>query len=233
MASTHHRLGRGVTGEAPLASGRDADVFVIDSQRVLRRYRDGGDVTSEAAFMAYAAELGYPVPHVYAATGTDLVLEHLDGPTMTQALGAGDFDVQAGGVLLADLHGRLHALPPRLSTDAHDRILHLDLHPDNVMLTSRGPVVIDWRNATDGPADLDLALSALILAQVAVDDQQGMAAGADLLLTAFLQHAGGDPLRMLDRAVEIRRADPGLTADEVGLLAAAANRLRLRRPDTV
>jgi hypothetical protein len=32
----------------PLASGRDADVFVIDSNRVLRRYRNGGDVTGVA-----------------------------------------------------------------------------------------------------------------------------------------------------------------------------------------
>ena len=219
-----------MTSQAPLASGRDADVFAIDSQRVLRRYRDGGDVTSEAAFMAYAAGLGYPAPHVYEADGTDLVMERLDGPTMTQALGAGDLDIEAGGALLADLHSRLHALPPRLSADPSDRILHLDLHPDNVMLTPRGPVVIDWRNATDGPADLDLALSALILAQVAVDETHEMAAGANLLLTAFLEHAGGNPLRMVYRAVEIRRADPALTRDEVGRLPSAAH--RLRQPNT-
>ena len=35
------------------------------------------------------------------------------------------------------------------------------------MMVSRGPVVIDWRNATDGAPDLDVALSAVILAQVA------------------------------------------------------------------
>jgi hypothetical protein len=36
---------------APLASGRDADVFAIDADRVLRRYRDGGDVTAVARYL--------------------------------------------------------------------------------------------------------------------------------------------------------------------------------------
>ncbi len=227
-----------MTDRALLASGRDADVYAIDAQRVLRRYRDGSDATAEAAIMAYVAELGFPVPHVYEAEGADLVMEQLDGPTMTQALGRDELDIQAGGALLADLHRRLHELPPRLSAhpsphpgaDPSDRILHLDLHPHNIMLTARGPVVIDWRNASEGPPDLDLALSALILAEVAVDETHEMAAGADLLLTAFLDHAVGDPLRMVDRAVQIRRTDPALTGDEVGRLAAAAH--RLRRPNT-
>jgi hypothetical protein len=69
-----------------LASGRDADVFAIDAQRVLRRYRDGSEVTAEAA----------------------------------------------------------------------------------VMRSARGPVVIDWDNAAEGLPELDVALSALILAEVVV-----------------------------------------------------------------
>ncbi len=176
--------------------------------------------------MAYVAQHGFPVPGVYEADGADLVMERLDGPTMTQALAASELDIQAGGELLAELHSRLHALPPHLSNDPHDRILHLDLHPENIMLTARGPVVIDWRNATEGPPDLDVALSALILAEVAVDEAHEMAAGAALLLSAFLQHAGGDPLRMLERAVKKRRADPALSGDEVGRLAAATHLLR-------
>jgi aminoglycoside phosphotransferase (APT) family kinase protein len=32
--------------------------------------------------------------------------------------------------------------------------LHGDFHPGNVVLTQRGPVVIDWRNTTEGPPDL-------------------------------------------------------------------------------
>lgn len=132
----------------------------------MRRYRHGGDVVAEAAIMAYLSERGFPVPTVFEAQHAGLVMERLDGPTMLQALVAGDLDVEEGGVVLADLHRRLHQLPARLSTDPAVRIVHLDLHPDNVMLTSRGPVVIDWHNAAEGSPDLDVALSAVILAEV-------------------------------------------------------------------
>jgi aminoglycoside phosphotransferase (APT) family kinase protein len=209
----------------PLASGRDADVFAIDARRVLRRYRAGGNVAVEAAVMVYVAGFGYPVPVVYEAHGADLVMERLDGRTMLHALMAGDLGIADAATLLADLHRRLHALPPQVSTDLGVRVLHLDLHPDNVVLSSRGPVVIDWRNAAEGPPDLDLALSAVILAQVAVDETSAMAAPASVLLTAFLRCAGGKPLSMLDTALAMRRSDPALTAHEVDRLAAAANLL--------
>ncbi|MFG1651534.1 phosphotransferase [Micromonospora sp. NPDC049275] len=205
----------------PLASGRDADVFAIDDRRVLRRYRHGGDVAAEAAVMAYVAGLGFPVPTVFQARGVDLVMERLDGRTMLSALLAGELDAAEAATCLVDLHRRLHALPSRLGAgDA--RVLHLDLHPDNVMLTSRGPVVIDWRNSTEGPAELDVALSAVILAQVAVGENHHLASPAATLLAAFLDRVGGDPLTELDRALAIRRDDPALTGGERELLGAAA-----------
>jgi len=205
-----------------LASGRDADVFAIDAGRVLRRYRTGGDVAAEARVMTYVAGFGFPVPAVYEAHGTDLVMERLDGPTMLSALVAGDLALTEAAALLADLHGWLHQLPPRMGADPTARVLHLDLHPDNVVLSPRGPVVIDWRNATEGPADLDIALSAVIFAEVAVDDTHDMAGPAVTLLTEFLRRAGREPLSALDRAVAIRRANPTLTPAEVDRLAAAA-----------
>lgn len=205
-----------------LGRGRDADVYALDDRRVLRRYRRGGDVGPEAAVMAHVAGHGYPVPRVYEADGADLVLERLDGTTMLSAFVAEDLDLAAGARILADLHHRLHALPPRLSRADDVRILHLDLHPDNVMLTSRGPVVIDWRNAKEGPADLDVALSAVILAQIAVDPTQPRAASAETLLHAFLDRVEGDPWARLDEAVAIRRNDMGMTAAEIELLGAAS-----------
>lgn len=47
-------------------------------------------------------------------------------------------------------------------------MLHLDLHPASVLLGENGPIVIDWCNARRGPAAFDLAMTALILAQVIV-----------------------------------------------------------------
>jgi thiamine kinase-like enzyme len=48
-------------------------------------------------------------------------------------------------------------------------VLHLDLHPANVMLTSRGPVVIDWSGARAGAAGADVAMAYLIMASSDTD----------------------------------------------------------------
>ncbi|WP_198961854.1 phosphotransferase [Pseudonocardia sp. MH-G8] len=207
-----------------LGSGRTADVYALDGRRVLRRYRDGGDVTREAATMAYVHALGFPAPAVHSATGPDLVMERLDGPILREAVSAHGHDAAEAGRVLADLHTRLHALPAR-SGHPDERVLHLDLHPENVVLTDRGPVLIDWTNAADGPADLDVALSAVILAQVAVNPAHAFATVAEAMLAAFLPAAGGRPLRMLERAVARRGADPTMTPAELGLLDAAAARV--------
>jgi aminoglycoside phosphotransferase (APT) family kinase protein len=192
---------------------------------VLRRYRGRGDVTREAATMAYVTARGFPAPAVFSAAGSDLVMERLDGPVLLDAVTAQAHDVRDAGRVLADLHTRLHALPSR-SGDPDERVLHLDLHPANVLLTPGGPVLIDWTNATDGPPDLDVALTAVILAQVAVDPGHQHAAVAAIMLVAFLDAVDGRPLRMLDRAVARRAADRSLSASEVGLLDATAALVR-------
>jgi aminoglycoside phosphotransferase (APT) family kinase protein len=212
-----------------LAAGRDADVYAIDAKRVLRRYRDGGDVDAEAAVMAYVRRHGFPVPQVYDASGADMVMERLDGPTMLAALVSGTLDVDSVARILADLHRRLHEIPARPGGTADDRVLHMDLRPANVMLASRGAVLVDWRNATEGPADLDVSISAVIMAQVAVGESE-MTVPAGLMLAAFVREVDGDPVRLLDRAVAIRGADPALTADEVALLDAAFALVKGRSP---
>ncbi len=155
-----------------------------------------------------------------------MVMERLHGPTMLEAMAAGDLAVTTAAVLLADLHRRLHELPAARAEDPAVRVLHLDLHPDNVVLSSRGPVVIDWRNAAEGSPDLDVAVSAVILAEVAVDGAHPMATAAGDFLTEFLRSAGGDPWLALDEAVAMRRANPMLAAEEVSLLPGAAALVR-------
>jgi tRNA A-37 threonylcarbamoyl transferase component Bud32 len=214
-----------------LGSGRDADVYALDEHRVLRRYRAGGDVTEEAAVMAYAGRRGFAVPAVYEADGPDLVMERLTGPTLLRSLldGATSATVAAG--LLADLHTRLHALPARRSNDPAVRIIHLDLHPDNVILSGRGPMLIDWRNADEGPPDLDVALTALILAEVAAGSHHpAFAPTARRLLDAFLAAAGSDPLSQLDQALAFRSADSNLRVEEKARLARAAALVREAMP---
>ncbi|MFI7544535.1 phosphotransferase [Actinoplanes sp. NPDC049599] len=187
-----------------LASGREADVYALDDRRVLRRYRREADVTGEVAAMRYLAGLGYPVPAVYEAAGPDMVMERLDGPTMAEAFGTGALGIEEGAAGLADLLRELHELPPWPGAAAGSRILHLDLHPENVIMSSRGPVVIDWCNARAGDPDLDTGLTALILAQVAADPEHAQAGPAELALTAFLRRAPGAPTRLLDEVVRFR-----------------------------
>jgi aminoglycoside phosphotransferase (APT) family kinase protein len=211
----------------PLAAGREADVFALDERRVLRRYRNGDDATGEARIMAYVAGLGYPVPEVFEAHGPDLVMERLTGPTMAQALVAGDLGTAEAARILADLLARLHALPAWPDTEPGSSVRHLDLHPENVLLTGPGPVVIDWRNADAGPADLDTAFTALILAQVAIGSiAHPMAAGAGELLDLFLPLAPGDPIRLLDEVVARRARQLTMSPEEVRMLPAAAARVR-------
>ena len=210
-----------------LAAGREADVYEIDERRVLRRYRRDADVTGEAGAMRYLAGLGFPVPAVHEAGGRDMVLERLDGPTMAQALATDELGVEVAAAHLADLLRRLHALPPWPGSPSGSAVLHLDLHPENVLMSTRGPVVIDWCNARPGEPDLDTGLSGLILAQVAVDDTHEWSAPAGELLAAFLRLAPGDPLRLLDEVVPFRRRQlDTLTPAEIGLIDAAAGRMR-------
>ncbi|MFF5938273.1 phosphotransferase [Streptomyces sp. NPDC012508] len=95
-------------------------------------------------------------------------------------------------------------------------LLRLDLHPGNVILTSEGPFVIDWHTAEAGDPALDWAMSALILAEVAVapvpyadDARTGMA--------SLLIHAPAGPLP-LAAAHRRRAADPHLDAAELARL---------------
>jgi aminoglycoside phosphotransferase (APT) family kinase protein len=215
-----------VNNETPVATGRDADVYAIDGDRVLRRYRAGGDVAQEAAVMTYLAGHGFPVPTVFHAAGTDMVMRRVSGPSMLTALRDNGIDASSAAVTLAGLHRRLHRIPARVSTDPAVRVLHLDLHPDNVLLGPDGPVLIDWRNSTEGPPDLDTAMSALILATAAVGEDPGLATLAGDLLPPFLHAVDGAPQAQLDRVVAMRSVDPNLTEREVADLARAANLIR-------
>ncbi|MEH0935528.1 phosphotransferase [Micromonospora psammae] len=206
-----------MTATVPLASGREADVYAIDADRVLRRYREGGDVRVEAEVMTYLRGQGYPVPEVFRADGPELEMARLSGPTLTAAFVAGLVGLRSVARTLAELHRRLHALPTRHSADPAVGILHLDLHCDNVMLTADGPYVVDWRNTTEGPPELDRTTTALIIAETAVDPDLPLAGPAGQLLGAFLAESG--PPLLLDEAVARRAASGMLDAD---LLARAA-----------
>jgi aminoglycoside phosphotransferase (APT) family kinase protein len=105
--------------------------------------------------------------HELRAADTELVMDRIDGPLMLDVLFAPPWELPTHMRTLADLHDRLHEIPapdwlPQMP-DGGDRLLHLDLHPLNVMLTGSGPVVIDWTNAARGDGLSDVAATYVLL----------------------------------------------------------------------
>lgn len=222
-----------------LARGRAADVFDAGPGRVLRRYRDPAQDTSrEAAVMRHAAAAGYPVPAVYDAAGPDLVLERVDGPTLLRSLGSKPWLLRSYAHLLADLHTRLGAIaaPPglRRPMGPGDDLLHLDLHPDNVILSPRGPVVIDWTNAAAGPAAADVADTWLIVACARPDERDRLVAAVQRLYArAFTARAGRTAAKAhLHRAFAHRASDHNMSVAELGRMRALVRRETGAAPST-
>jgi aminoglycoside phosphotransferase (APT) family kinase protein len=203
-----------------LGAGLAADVYVLDQRRVLRRYRREHDVSTEIAIMKHVRAQGFPAPEVFGGQGADLEMERLFGPTMAQALRSNILDPAGAAHTIADLHERLHALPPMSSGHRATRVIHLDLHPANVILTEAGPAVIDWTNATEGSPDLDLAMTALIMAQFALTAEPPVLEVATVFVRAFRDRVG--PLLAMTEAVAYRAKDPNTTAEQAQRLSEAA-----------
>src|SRR5258706_10380766 len=71
-----------------IGAGRTADVYEIDADRVLRRYRIPFDVGPEAGLMTYLRQAGFAVPEVFDADGSDLVMARIRGTDMLADLAA-------------------------------------------------------------------------------------------------------------------------------------------------
>ena len=198
----------------PLAAGRASSVYELDDRRVLRL---GGDPEREARLMTCARAAGYPVPAVHEVRPDGLVLERIHGSTMLDDLRRRPWRLRKLALLLASLHERLHAIPYE---DAS--LLHLDLHPDNVLLSPSGPVVIDWTNAGSGPPAVDVALTWTIL-----ETSGGLSGRA--FARFFLAAFDREELRQaLPAAAAFRTADPNVTEVE---RAAVRALLARHRPD--
>jgi serine/threonine protein kinase len=176
------------------------------------------------------------VPRVYDASGPDLVMQRLDGRDMLASLSSRPWLVRQYARTLAKLHDRLHSIvaPQSLAEQfgPGDRILHLDLHPGNVMLTSTGPVVIDWSNVSAGAPAADVAMAWLIIATSEVDApplllRPAISSIRATLLRRFRALAGDDPGPELARVARARMADRNIRpaeAQRLQVIADAAGR---------
>jgi phosphotransferase family enzyme len=192
----------------------DADVFALDTRRVLRRYRTRDVPDREVAIMRFARERGYPVPEVHDVRGRDLILERIDGVEMAADLMRRPWRVRHHARTLAELHRRLHEIaPPAWLRGEGARIAHLDLHPRNVIVGPGGPFVIDWANARRDDAALDVALSAIVTAGAPL--RPPLTWLRDLFVREFLGRFAPDEWRPAwDRAIAYRRADENVGVAE-------------------
>ena len=183
-----------------IKQGRASSVTDLGDATVLRT---GGRPEAEAEMMELALAHGFPVPRVHEIRTDALVLERIDGPTMGDDLRRRPWRGWRHVRLLAHLHERLHRIPFAGAT-----LVHFDLHPDNVLMSPTGPVVIDWTNGHGGDPASDVAMTWLILAT------SGGLPGRVLAGVLRRQVGRGVLVRGLDAARAFRLADRNVTDAE-------------------
>jgi len=99
-------------------------------------------------------------------------------------------------------------------------VLHLDLHPLNVMVGPKGPVVIDWTNACLGDPDVDVALAWVLMSAGAVPGSRVKAWllgwGRSLLVNGFVSRFDQDQVAgRLRLVVEWKVKDPNMSEAEI------------------
>jgi Ser/Thr protein kinase RdoA (MazF antagonist) len=214
-------------------------VFEHGAGEVLRRYRRPRDTEKEVAAMQHARAHGFPAPAARALNDTEIVMERLHGPTMLTELGRRPWLVFRHAATLARLHDQLHAIRAPSWLDAPlgegDALLHLDLHPDNVVMTREGPAVIDWPNAARGPAASDVAHTWIVVAcslPVAGLYRRALSvAGRKAFLHLFLRRFDRRELvERIDTVAAYRLSNRTLPGSELEAIRRLSDRLVSTRP---
>lgn len=184
-------------------------------------------MTMEARTMAFMREQGYPVPAVEELSddGFDMVMERIEGVTMVEAIGKAPWTVRRQAATLADLHHRLHEIeaPDFLSpapVGTGTKVIHMDLHPLNVMIGPKGTFVIDWPNARRGDPDVDVGLAWVLMAAGQIPGggpkARLMGLGRSLLVNGFISYFDRHSVVPLLRSiVEMKTQDPHMSETEV------------------
>jgi aminoglycoside phosphotransferase (APT) family kinase protein len=220
-----------------IARGRDADIFEFGGGLALRKARDGRSIEPEARIMKFVADRGYPVPvvHDVRAHGSEIVMQRIDGPLMSESIMKRPWAMPRFATLLADLHDQLHEIraPDWLgqSPDGGDRVVHLDLHPLNVLMSSDGPVVIDWSNAARGDGLSDVGATYALLTCPRMPGPKALRIAAQPvrvgLARLFTRRYRGIELdRHIATAAELKTLDRNMTPEEIESLHRLARRMR-------
>ncbi len=181
----------------------------------------------EARTMAYLHERGYPVPAIEELSddGLDLVMERIEGKSMVDAIAAAPWTLRRQAKTLAHLHDRLHDITapdflPRAPVGTGDRVVHMDLHPLNVMIGPNGAVVIDWTGAAAGDPLVDVGIAWVLMAAGQIPASRVMATllgwGRALLVNGFVTRFDrSEVTARLRSVVEWKVKDPHMSQAEV------------------
>ena len=99
-------------------------------------------------------------------------------------------------------------------------MLHLDLHPLNVIVGPKGPVVIDWTSACSGDPNIDVALAWALMSAGEIPGGRAkakvLAWGRSLLVNGFLSHFDRNQIAgQLRAVVEWKATDLNMSTQEV------------------
>ena len=187
-------------------------------------------MAQEARTMAYLHQLGYPVPAIEELSddGSELTMERIEGRSMVDAIAAAPWSVRRQARTLADLHHQLHdiAAPdflPPAPVGTGNRIIHMDLHPLNVMIGPKGAVVIDWTGASAGDPLIDVGLAWVLMAAGQIPGSRVMATllgwGRALLVNGFVSRfERNEVTARLRSIVEWKVKDPHISEVEVAAM---------------
>lgn len=177
-------------GSVAFLSGASRQTWRVGDHILRVRPREALHI--ELAVMA-AARVALPVPGVLATVDfgdtTAALFEKLPGAPAGDLDGLTNAEARRRGAECARLHAPVASIrPPELLPDADPTraagenamtaggLVHLDLHPFNVLIADDGHVsaVLDWANAARGQPDLDRArtLSILTLDPAAIRRRQ-------------------------------------------------------------
>ena len=162
-----------------IGSGGSAEVFAYGSDAVLKLFRPrfGFAAELEAARIRAVHAAGIPAPRfldiVEMEDRRGIVLERIEGRTLVEEMLAGGTDARSAGALTAEVQVAINEMVahlPRLADVVElgtladgSAVAHLDLHPGNVIMSPRGPVVIDWVNAHLAAVAADVARSVMTI----------------------------------------------------------------------
>jgi hypothetical protein len=201
---------------------------------------DGHDVLlmTLAAGTTVAEALEHDPDHVTGiATGLGALLGAINWLPAPAGLAPADAWLDRAGPELAPLRARMQALPNA------DRLLHLDFHPQNVMVDGEEvTAVIDWTNTLPGPPHIDLGRSRAILHMVRTLPRLSPEIAALMerfetgLVAAHARHHGPDPdpdltlawgvgTQCVDFAPQVERPGSWVTAELVAALEAKRDAL--------